>query len=273
LVLLIFSLFAGVFVPEVAGLTPFNTGTKVSTLGMVGTIIVMAGLIIFILATIANKSARKIAKMNHNPNKIEKTPHGSFSYYILLILTAGYYDVYAEQIAVAKLNIMLRHKLVDKRASFPAAAYAVVWTGFLSPALFIGSFVLVNGILLNSAAHAAILNLDFTALGVIVGDTLTGFVAMVSNMAYIAPYIVAGWMISLLAVAFMAGKESNNVKNRLIALAQKYVNDDDDDDGRCSYIIEWYRRYDSNGIFGIDQRAKKNWVAFAELIRIHNDRA
>jgi hypothetical protein len=277
LVLLIFSLFAGVFVPEVAGLTPFNTGTKVSTLGMVGTILLTACLMILILAIFASANARKTAEIERNPYYIKKIPHGSFTYYVLLYSSLLYYTFYADQQIATKINVMLRQNpdYGIKKVSYSATAFAVAWTVFLSPVFFIVSFIFVNGILLNSAAaHAAIFNLDFAAIGAIIEATLDTLAATLINMPpYIGILAIAGWIILLICISLATCQGVANVRDRLRELAKNYRADHKTNDDNLRQIlddiIEWYMR-DTSVYTGAGIRSKTNWAAFEVLRRIQN---
>jgi uncharacterized repeat protein (TIGR02543 family) len=107
-----------------------NDSPKVSTAEIIGTVLVMVGFISLILVIIAKMSAYATAKINRNPIYIKEHPHDDIFFRLRAMFTLGYYAIYIEGTAVAKINVMLKRKLGndDNKLSFQTTAFAALYT-------------------------------------------------------------------------------------------------------------------------------------------------
>jgi uncharacterized repeat protein (TIGR02543 family) len=238
----------------------------ISILQIVIIAVMMIVLVILIITTVANKISSKVAEINLNPNYIEKN-RGALVQRFFFLLTAGYYAVYVERVGVEKINIMIRRQR-EKDAnvadlSFSATYFAILWTIFLSPAILFVCFAFVNGILLNTAAHTAIFNLDFTAFtATFIEQGIDGFQIVYSIINDSSITFLGATILYLLFDLFVLFSLSSYVKNGTTTLVEL----------ADSYGLNIKKRYAhvKGGIFGDTERVKINSEVFEKLRDIHN---
>jgi uncharacterized repeat protein (TIGR02543 family) len=243
--------------------TIYDEPANISTAGLVGTVIMMTGWIIGSLAIFARMRGRELKKINKDQKNIKKNP-GFGSFYLYLLPTLGLYTVYIESISVAKLNIMFKNKLGgDAQVSFPSTLFAIFWAVFLLPVIFFISFAVVNGLLLNTAAHAVIFNLNFASFGTtfIDGMVMRGGISLFSALTPVFfGWVVVVLLLALVSILYLNG-HAHNITKGLIKLAGCYDRDD---------IQETLYRHDNSGISGLSLRISQNAYKFEELLPYYN---
>jgi hypothetical protein len=176
------------------------------------------------------------------------------------MFTLGYYAIYVEGTAVAKINVMLKRKLDDvEKLSFRTTAFAALYTICISPIIY-ALFVL----LLNVMAR---LGFAATAGEWLLNGLNTIIIGSIGNSVIYGIICLIGWIIIVLVAVIWNISEINNVKDRLIKIANSYSYNERSEE--LNELLEWYEN-DNNGIFGADKRAKMNRAVFEELRRMHN---